>query len=187
MHRRSQRDSVTDRTPDVQQPDDPRHLVLVGLMGSGKSTVGRLLAARLDRPLVDTDDEVEQRAGRSVREIFDTDGEAAFRALESDVLADAVNADAPSVVAAAGGVVLSPVNRELLAGPRCRVVWLTAPARTLVDRTARGRHRPLLDEDPRGTLDTMAQEREALYREVADLVISVDGRTASDVADTVLR
>lgn len=167
--------------------DESRHLVLVGLMGTGKSTIGRLLAERLGRPLIDTDDEVERRAGRSVRQIFADDGEAAFRALESAVLADAIASAEPSVVAAAGGVVLAPENRAVLAQGRCRVVWLVAPTELLLRRTGHASHRPLLDSDPRGRLDTMAIERDALYREVADLVVSVEGRSPDEVMEAVLR
>lgn len=166
---------------------EPRHLVLVGLMGTGKSTIGRLLAERLGRPLIDTDDEVERRAGRSVRQIFADDGEAAFRSLESAVLADAIASTEPSVVAAAGGVVLAPENRAVLAQRLCRVVWLVAPTDLLLRRTGHAGHRPLLDSDPRGRLETMAIERDALYREVADLVVSVEGRSPDEVMEAVLR
>lgn len=166
---------------------DARHLVLVGLMGSGKSTVGRLLAERLGRPLLDTDDEIERRTGRSVREIFAADGEDAFRAVEADVVADALAHDTPSVVAAAGGVVLSERTRALLRDPSCRVVWLAAPVGVLVGRTRRGDHRPLLDDDPASRLAAMADARDALYREVADQIVSVEGRTPADVVEAILR
>lgn len=164
-----------------------RHLVLVGLAGSGKSTVGRVLADRLGRRLLDTDDEVERRAGRSVREVFADDGEDAFRRMESEVLADALATSEPLVIAAAGGVVLSAANRALLCGATCRVVWLMAPTDVLVARTVHSGHRPLLDADPAGALATMAADRETLYREVADAAVSVVGRTPAEVAEAVLR
>jgi shikimate kinase len=167
--------------------DDPRHLVLVGLMGSGKSTVGRLLAERLGRRLLDTDDEVERRAGRTVREIFVDDGEEVFRGLESDVLVEALASDEPSVIAAAGGVVLAEDNRSALRSDSCRVVWLTASPDVLLARVGRGVHRPLLDDDPAGALSTMADQREVLYREVADVIIRVDGRSPAEVVEAVLR
>lgn len=167
--------------------DTARHLVLVGLAGSGKSTVGRVLAERLGRRLLDTDDEIERRTGRSVRDIFADDGEESFRRLESEVLADALATVEPLVIAAAGGVVLSSVNRERLCGPECRVVWLMAPTEVLVERTAHSGHRPLLDADPAGALATMAADRETHYREVADAVVSVVGRTPAEVAEAVLR
>src|SRR4051794_31328522 len=92
--------------------DRPRHVVLVGMMGAGKTTVGSRLARRLDRPFVDSDVQVERRAARTVRQIFETEGEAAFRAIESEALAEALASEEPAVIAAAGGTVLDPVNRQ---------------------------------------------------------------------------
>ncbi|HUS41108.1 MAG TPA: shikimate kinase [Ilumatobacteraceae bacterium] len=163
------------------------HLVLVGMMGVGKSTVGRLVAAELDRPLFDSDEMIEERTGRTVREIWATDGEAAFRELETDTLIEALAAPEPSVIAAAGGVVLSDVNRTALRSTDARVVWLLADLAVLVDRVRAGGHRPLLDEDPEGALRRLYDVREPLYHEVADAVVSVDNRSAHDVAKAVLR
>jgi len=163
------------------------HLVLVGMMGVGKSTVGRLVAAELDRPLFDSDEMIEQRTGRTVREIWSTDGEAAFRTLETDTLLEALAEPEESVIAAAGGVVLSERNREALASADAHVVWLLADVDVLLDRVRNGMHRPLLDDDPEGTLRRMHVERAALYQEVADAVVSVDHRSPNDVAKAVLR
>jgi len=159
-----------------------RHLVLVGLMGSGKSTVGRLLAERLGRPLVDTDAAVEAATGRTVREIWLADGEPAYRVLENGVVVDALAAAEPAVIAAAGGVVLSADNRRALRESDALVVWLRADPDVLVERATSGQHRPLLDDDPRGTLQRMALDREALYREVADRVVEVGDKTPAAVA-----
>ncbi len=167
---------------------DDQHLVLVGLMGSGKSTVGRVLAERLGRPLYDSDAMIEERTGRTVREIFAADGEPAFRVLETAALTEALRSEVPCIVAAAGGVVLAEDNRRLLRESGAKVVWLAADPAVLVERVRSGGHRPALDDDPAGTLLRMQHEREALYREVADLVITVDGtRTVGDVAEAVLR
>ena len=167
---------------------DDQHLVLVGLMGSGKSTVGRVLAERLGRPLFDSDAMIEERTGRTVREIFAADGEPAFRALETQALTDALDSDAPCVVAAAGGVVLAEANRRILRASGAKVVWLAADPAVLVERVRSGVHRPALDDDPAGTLLRMQREREPLYREVADLVITVDGaRAVGDVVEAILR
>jgi shikimate kinase len=163
------------------------HLVLVGMMGVGKSTVGRIVAAELGRPLFDSDEMIEERTGRTVREIWMTDGEAAFRALETETLLDALAAPEPSVIAAAGGVVLSTRNREALCGADAHVVWLLADVEVLVDRVRNGSHRPLLDDDPEATLRRMHLERAALYQEVADAIVSVDSRSAGDVSKAVLR
>ena len=162
------------------------HLVLVGLMGVGKTTVGMRLAERLGWPLLDSDAEVEARTGRTVREIFETDGEPAYRVLEADALRDALDAPGHSVVAAAGGVVLAAANRRLLERPNLSVVWLRADPATLVARAASGDHRPLLASDPAGVLAKMAVDREPLYREVADVVVEVDGLSPDQVADAVL-
>ena len=163
------------------------HLVLVGMMGVGKSTVGRMVAAELDRPLFDSDDMIEERTGRTVREIWSTDGEAAFRALETETLVEALAEPEESVIAAAGGVVLSDRNREALQGADAHVVWLLADVDVLVERVRNGMHRPLLDDDPEGTLRRMHVDRAPLYQEVADAIVSVDHRSAHDVAKAVLR
>ena len=163
------------------------HLVLVGMMGVGKSTVGRIVAAELDRPLFDSDQMIEERTGRTVREIWSTDGEAAFRALETDTLLEALAEPEESVIAAAGGVVLSDRNREVLQGVDAHVVWLLADIEVLVDRVRGGAHRPLLDDDPEGTLRRMFVDRAPLYQEVADAIVSVDHRSPNDVAKAVMR
>lgn len=167
--------------------DARQHVVLVGLMGSGKSTVGRILADRLQRPLLDTDALIEQRAGRTVREIFASDGEVAFRDLEAAVLVEALAGDEPAVVSTGGGVVLRPENRAALGAARARVVWLCAEPSTLLERIRHAGNRPLLDHDPEATLLRMAEERAPLYREVADLVVRVDDRSVHEVVEAVLR
>lgn len=164
-----------------------QHLVLIGLTGSGKTTVGRLAAERLGRAFVDTDAAIEQRTGRSVRAIFAEDGEAAFRDIESQTLADALGCSEPSVIAAAGGAVLREENRTCLRNSGARVVWLCAGPEAVADRVKSGQHRPLLDSDPDAVLRKMWSEREPLYREVADAIVGVEGRTVQEVLEAVLR
>jgi shikimate kinase len=168
-------------------PCTESHIVLVGMMGAGKSSVGRALARRLGRELCDSDEMIEARAGRSVREIWMDDGEPAFRELEAEVLAEAIAAPTASIVAAAGGVVLSEANRAVLKSDEAHVVWLLADVELLLERVRNGMHRPLLDDDPEGTLRAMYEERADLYQDVADAIVSVDHRSINDVAGAVLR
>jgi shikimate kinase len=125
--------------------------------------------------------------GRTVPEIWRADGEAAFRRLESQVLADALASTTPKVIAAAGGVVLDEGNRRLLKAHH-PVVWLRAPVATLVTRVRRGEGRPLLSDDPAGTLTRLEAERRPYYEEVADLVVDVDNDHSADwVTEQVVR
>jgi shikimate kinase len=162
-----------------------RHLVLVGLMGSGKTTVGRLLAERLGRHFVDSDEAIESREGRTVREIWLTDGEPAFRELETVALREALAMQAPSVIAAAGGVVLAERNRAALKAADVDVVWLRADPAVLVDRASRGHHRPLLDADAGATLRAMAADRDERYREVATATVDVADLSPTELADAI--
>jgi len=162
------------------------HLVLVGLMGTGKSTVGKRVAATLGRPFLDSDELIEQATGRTVRQIWRTDGESAFRVLETDALRGALASEPPAVIAAAGGVVLSAANRDALNDADATVVWLSADPEVLITRATRGVHRPLLDDDPEAALRAMAVERADLYRAVADVTIDVSDREVDDVVQTVL-
>ena len=154
---------------------DGFHLVLVGLMGVGKTTVGAVLAQRLGRELADSDLRIEARTGRTVRQILDEDGLEEMRRQEAAALFDALDDEAPRVIAAAAGVVLDPGNRRRLADADAEVVWLTADPTVLAPRTATRGHRPWLEDDPVGTLRRMQDEREPLYREVADRTVAVDG------------
>ena len=173
-----------------------RPILLVGMMGAGKTTVGRLLAARLGRRYVDSDEEVEAATGRTVRELFDQGGEQAFRPLESEALTAAVRDGGAVVVGVAGGAVLDPANRALIrrAGT---VVWLRATPETLARRIAhpdaadhrsgrRADHRPLLEHDPEGVLRRLDEERRPLYEAVADAVVDVDDVGPSVAVDRVL-
>lgn len=154
---------------------DTAHLVLVGMPGAGKSSVGRRLAKRLGRPFVDADDELVRRSGRTVRDWFALDGEPAFRAAESALLADLLAAPGASVVAAGGGVVLDPANRALLTGDGATVVWLRAEVPYLLSRVLQKQdHRPLLDEDPEARLSALHAARTPLYAEVADITLDVE-------------
>jgi shikimate kinase len=160
------------------------HIVLVGMMGAGKSTVGRLLARRMDRPFLDSDVLLEEQTGRTVAQIFADEGEAAFRAVEADVLGQMLDDDTPSIVAAAGGAVLDPSNRERMRA-RGLVVWLRVDPAVLVRRVRGGSHRPLLADDPAGTLRRLADERDEHYRAVAHEIVDVGDLSPDQVADRV--
>ena len=126
--------------------DDPGQaprLVLVGMMGSGKTTVGRLVASRLGVPFADTDEAIEASTGKSVKELFAVRGEAAFRHEESAALATLLAPDGPGVIAAGGGAVLDQVNRALMRR-EATVAWLRTTVGTLTDRVGTGEDRPLL-------------------------------------------
>jgi shikimate kinase len=165
---------------------DGPHVVLVGMMGSGKSTVGRRLARRWGWRFVDSDTQVEAVTGRTVRQIFEEDGEASFRAEESAALAAALADRTPAVVAAAGGVVLDPGNRQRLRAAGV-VVWLTAAPEVLAERATRsgGGHRPLLAEDPVGAMQRLADERASLYADVADHVVDVGALAPDEVVERI--
>jgi shikimate kinase len=163
-----------------------RHLVLVGLMGVGKTTVGRVLADRLGRELVDSDERIEALTGRTVKQILADGGVIELRRREADALFDALDDTEPRVIAAAGGVVLDRSHRKRLLAADADVVWLTGEPSLLAPRTATRGHRPWLDDDPIGTLQRMYDERRDLYLEVADRTVAVDGLTPEQVAARVL-
>lgn len=160
-------------------------LILVGMMGAGKTTVGQMLAERLGWEYLDSDAQVVADTGRTVPELFAEEGEAAFRAEESRVLADALGGTEPVVVAAAGGVVLSASNRDLLMRSGV-VVWLRAAPEVLARRVGTGAGRPLLDDDPAGTLTALYEVRRPLYESVAAVTVDVDGLTPDQLVDRVL-
>ena len=164
-------------------------LVLVGLMGTGKSTIAKEFAKRTGRTVFDTDRMIETNTQMTVRDIFTHRGEAEFRRMETDVLAHALSAEGV-VIAAAGGVVVTEANRLALRDARQRgtakIVWLRARPDVLVDRTSRGSHRPLLDRDPVGALQSMAETREHLYREVADVVIDTDDKAIDEIVELLV-
>lgn len=166
------------------------HIVLVGLMGTGKSTVGRRIAHKLGWEFLDTDDEVTRVSGRTIRQIFESDGEEAFRQLEHNALVAAFQHTAPLIIAGAGGIVLREDNRELMKSA-AHVVWLSAPLEVLVERIGQRAakadgHRPLIDGNPAERLQKLYNEREGLYREVSSIEINVDGLQIPEVIEHIL-
>jgi shikimate kinase len=157
-------------------------VVLVGPPGAGKSTVGRILAARWQVEFVDTDHVVEERAGKSVGDVFVDEGEPAFRALEQAAVLEALSTS-EGVVALGGGAVLSQDTREALASHP--VALLSTSASAAASRVGMNRDRPLLLGNVRGTLAQLLRERGPLYDEVADVVITTDDIDAEVVAERV--
>ena len=155
-------------------------VVLVGPPGSGKSTVGRRLAARLGVPFMDTDHEVERLAGRTIAEIFASDGEECFRRMESEVLIERLSSH-EGVLSLGGGAVLKPENRAALAGHR--VAWLDLEPDLAVRRVGRGKGRPLLEGADESRIRSLMAEREPFYREVATWRL----RSSEGAPDRVVR
>ena len=178
--------------------DDPvRRIALVGMMGTGKSTVAARVASTLGWTCIDVDALIEARTGRAISDIFATDGEAAFRALEADVVADvlgdgvlgdaAVTGQRPTgaVIALGGGAVLTPSTRDRLADCDA-VVWLHAEPAVLAGRLAGDTSRPLLAGDPLKRLAALAGEREGIYRSVATHDIDVSELGLDDVVTRIV-
>jgi shikimate kinase len=169
-----------------QQPAErrgriPGNIFLVGLMGAGKTTVGRRLAKRLGKSFYDCDEEIERTTGVKIPVIFDIEGEAGFRAREARMLAELV-VRSDIVLATGGGAVLSADNRKLLA-ENGMVVYLRALASDLWARTRHDRNRPLLKTDqPLARLEELYAERDPLYRSIADLIVDTGSQSLGSLA-----
>lgn len=163
------------------------HVALVGLMGSGKSAVGEVIARRLGVPMVDVDDEITARTGRSVREIWEEGGADAHRSFEREVVLDALAPGPGRVLAAPGGVAVDPVAADALSQPHIAVVYLRVPPEVLAERVrADDQPRPLLGVDPEGVLTEMHAARDARYAELADRIEPADGLSPEQIAARIL-
>jgi len=158
-------------------------IVLVGFMGAGKTTVGTVLAARLGLPFADSDQVLEDRAGRPIRQIFTEDGEPAFRALEYEVIAGLLDGP-PMVLALGGGAPGHPPTRARLTGdPAAEVVYLHVGYDQAMRRVGRDEGRPLL---ARPDLPALYERRLSVYTAVATLTVPTDGRRPEDISDDIL-
>ncbi len=161
------------------------NLYLVGMMGAGKTTVGRILARRLKLRFVDSDHEIERRCGVKIPLIFEMEGEKGFRAREAQALSELV-AEQGVVLATGGGAVLERANRERLRA-HGTVVYLRAPPERLHERVRHDRNRPLLaTADPLTRMRELYAERDPLYREAADLIVETGSQNAQVLARRLL-
>ena len=163
----------------------PNRIFLVGPMGAGKTTIGRLLAQTLGMAFDDTDLEIQRRTGVDIPTIFEYEGEAGFRQRERQVVAELTEVE-NQVLATGGGVVLDPDNRRDLSA-RGLVVYLQCSPEQQYERTYKDRNRPLIQtDDPLARLRSLAEQRDPLYREAADWVVSTENRSASVVARDIV-
>ncbi|WBE25898.1 shikimate kinase AroK [Denitrificimonas caeni] len=163
-----------------------RNYILIGPMGAGKSTIGRLLAKELALPFKDSDKEIEERTGASIPLIFDVEGEAGFRDREQAVIAELCGQQG-LVLATGGGAVLRAENRQAMRQGAV-VIYLHASVEHQLARTARDRNRPLLQtENPEQVLTALLALRDPLYREIATLIIETDTRPPRMVVQEIMQ
>ena len=156
------------------------NIFLVGLMGAGKTTVGKLLAKSLDKTFYDSDHEIERRTGVNIPLIFELEGETGFRKREVQAIAELANLQ-DVVLATGGGAVLLPENRQMLAS-HGRVIYLRASVDELCHRTRGDRNRPLLQNgNPRDRLQALYTQRDPLYLEIADMIVDTGGQPVSAI------
>ena len=165
--------------------DGPCRVLLIGMMGSGKSTIGRLLSAGTGWPYVDNDELVRQAQGATARQILAEHGEARMRAAESDALTRGVQAQAPAVIGVAAGTILEASNRERLRSGGV-VVWLRAGAAALEARAMGANHRPWLETGGGSWIRDAIAERDPLYGSVADIVIDTGTAAAEESVEEIL-
>ena len=155
-------------------------------MGSGKSTVGKIISDELFMTFLDTDEEIELRTGASIDWIFDLEGESGFRKRESEILSEMVDKNSV-VLSTGGGIILSDQNRELLSS-RGTVFYLATPIAVQLERTSKDKDRPLLKTgDPEEILTKLQNDREDLYKSVADHVVNTEDKSSQEVASEIVK
>ena len=161
------------------------NIFIVGPMGSGKSTVGKIISDELFMNFFDTDDEIETRTGASIDWIFDLEGEEGFRKRESAILTEMVEKNS-IVLSTGGGIILSEENRELLSS-RGTVFYLSTPISVQVERTAKDKDRPLLKNgDPGQILQELHEKRKNLYESVSDHIVETEDKSSQEVASEII-
>ena len=163
------------------------NIILIGFMGSGKSSIGKQLSKHLQYDYIDTDDLMVSTTGKSIATIFETEGEDRFRALETEMLEElAMSSKKGFVLSTGGGIILSEQNRTILKSLGI-VIWLNASADTLFERATRKSHRPLLDvEYPRRTFDQLLAKRLPLYQEACELEMNTTELSYSTTVEKLL-
>jgi shikimate kinase len=164
----------------------PRHIVIVGLMGSGKTTIARRLAKALDWPLRDSDADLRAAHGLTVRELAERDGVDAMHALERDHLLEALARRGPSVIAAAASCLDEPACLEAMQRPDVRVVWLSGSPATLAGRHKAGDHRPAFGPDLTEVIREQLERRRAAFESVADDVVDVERQRPRQIVERLL-
>ena len=168
--------------PTVRSERAGENIFLVGLMGAGTTSIGKLLAKRLGKAFVDCDQEIERSTGVRIPVIFEIEGEAGFRARETRMLAELVQGGSNIVLATGGGAVLSPQNRALLT-QNGTVIYLRAAVADLWNRTRHDKNRPLLrTAEPVAKLEQLYAERDPLYREIADIIVDTGEQSPGSLA-----
>ena len=162
------------------------NIFIVGPMGSGKSTVGKIISNELFLNFYDTDEEIETRTGASIDWIVDLEGEDGFRKRESKILEEMVQQNS-IVLSTGGGIILSESNRELLSS-RGSVFYLATPIAVQLERTSKDKDRPLLKNgDPGKILEELHMARESLYEAVADHIVNTEGKSSQEVSEEIIK
>jgi shikimate kinase len=165
----------------TDQRSTPQNVILIGFMGTGKTSIGRQVAQSLGFEFVDTDEQIVEIAGKPITGIFSEDGEDHFRQLETEILRSTTSCG-NKVISTGGGAVLREENRRLLSAAGY-VIWLNASPKAILERVSRNRERPLLQTaDPLGTIETLLSQRRQYYLETADFTIDTDELSPDEIA-----
>ncbi|WP_086479542.1 shikimate kinase AroK [Oceanospirillum sanctuarii] len=163
------------------------NIVLVGPMGAGKSTIGRLLATELSLPFFDSDREIEARSGANIPWIFDVEGEEGFRRRETQTIIELLQEEGPIVLATGGGAIMRPENRTAIS-QSSTVIYLHTTIEQQLQRTSKDKNRPLLQNDnPKAVLENLFELRDPLYREAADLIVKTDRQSPKSVVRLITK
>ncbi|MFG1489585.1 shikimate kinase AroK [Oceanospirillum sp. HFRX-1_2] len=163
------------------------NIVLVGPMGAGKSTIGRLLATELGLPFFDSDREIEGRSGANIPWIFDVEGEEGFRRRETQTIIELLQEEGPIVLATGGGAIMRPENRAAIS-QNSTVIYLHTTIEQQLQRTSKDKNRPLLQNDnPKAVLENLFEIRDPLYRETADLIVKTDRQSPKSVVRLITK